>query len=491
MECQAMNINNSNILPYCLALKVTLLMFLICGASSPTLAASATSQQTPTRIVEPEQVNLGDRITVYEKSGRVLELIVEEAITTVQPALDTDLTGTYISDITDNDNSYFRKENHKKLVVTFEQSGEKTVGKISSLTNAYIEGTREGDTIRFFFYSPTISHYEIRGEWKVSADGYRLEGTWRHPVSIASGKWNLTRLDPVVATRHADTPMMKGRLVSDQSAVEVLLADIDKIEMQSTIFTSEDSSVSACQMSEAARDAIATAEEATPPGPDNTYYQFRDLIRQAKLAAEPPACDDDKAIELAGEAKQLAEADSPAASKSSKTTGSILPETFGTDFKNHFTRCAGEVAMYGLLPIIAAGSDGVVIGLFTTVLGTVFCAPTAGAVATTEPSTKGSSEATSRKDQAAYRKTEQHRFFALTRENLARDMARGGGEYLTAMAYLEGCLVEVHGSFAKMTQRNFKQIIPQAEMDAEAMLHNLELQIAKDPLLVAKCSSVS
>ena len=68
-------------------------------------------------------------------------------------------------------------------------------------------------------------------------------------------------------------------------------------------------------------------------------------------------------------------------------------------------------------------------------------------------------------------------------------MARGGGEYLTALAYLEGCPPEVHGSFAQMAQRNFGEIIPRAEMEIAAILHNLEAQIAKDPLLAPSCSS--
>ena len=146
-----------------------------------------------------------DRIGIYQS-----EMAVESAAPLNQPQagplIDTyvpDITGTWVSDITDNDNSYFRNENLKKLVVTFEQSGKEIVGKISLFTNAYIKGTREGDTIKFIFYSPPMSPYEIIGEWKVSADGYRLEGTWRHPevaqgsrliFSHASGKWNLTKI---------------------------------------------------------------------------------------------------------------------------------------------------------------------------------------------------------------------------------------------------------------------------------------------------------
>jgi len=111
-----------------------------------------------------------------------------------QAVFGADITGTWVSNITDNNNKYFQKENHKKLVVTFEQNGERIVGNVSSLTDGYIEGIREGDTIKFSFYSTTISYSEISGEWNVSADGYGLEGSWKHPVNFSSGKWNLTKV---------------------------------------------------------------------------------------------------------------------------------------------------------------------------------------------------------------------------------------------------------------------------------------------------------
>lgn len=66
----------------------------------------------------------------------------------------------------------------------------------------------------------------------------------------------------------------------------------------------EDGAVSVCQPSEAARDAIAAAEQARPPGADK-FFQFRDLIRQAEHAARPPQCDSGKAIILAQKALRL------------------------------------------------------------------------------------------------------------------------------------------------------------------------------------------
>lgn len=198
----------------------------------------------------------------------------------------------------------------------------------------------------------------------------------------------------------------------------------------------------------------------------------------------------DKAIELA----TVAETDNPAdplLESEPEPEPSKPSKSFNSEFSRNYKECIGKIAVYGLMPITAAGADGTELSILTSVFGTVFCVPVAGTVATIEPSTKGSVEATSRKNQTAYRKSEQHRFIALTGENLVGDMARGGGEYLTTMAYLEGCPVEVYDSFARMTQRNFRQIIPQVEIDTAAILHNLEAQIAKDPLLARKCKRVS
>jgi hypothetical protein len=287
--------------------------------------------------------------------------------------------------------------------------------------------------------------------------------------------------------------MIKGRLVLDQSAVEVLLADIDKIEVQQIVSSSEDSSVSACQMSEATQDAIDRATDAAFSG-NLVDLEVLDLIDEAEKAAGHPECDNHKAKTLADEANELATASAPVKPAASlpESSPSKSSKPLDSEFNQGYVKCAVGMAMYGLIPITFGLTEP---GLITTGAGIVLCAPVVGIGLSTEPSmtgsVDGSMDASSRGRHAAYRKNEQQRFFALTRENLARDMARGGGEYLTAMAYLEGCPVEVHGSFAKMTQRNFKQIIPQAEMDAEAMLHNLEAQIAKDPLLLANCHGVS
>lgn len=86
---------------------------------------------------------------------------------------------------------------------------------------------------------------------------------------------------------------------------------------------------------------------------------------------------------------------------------------------------------------------------------------------------------------------QQYRFVKITRDNLKIDMARGAGEYLTAMAYLEGCPREVHANFSKMVQLNFSDIFTQPLSDPETILINLEAQMAADPLLAARCSGIT
>ena len=78
-----------------------------------------------------------------------------------------------------------------------------------------------------------------------------------------------------------------------------------------------------------------------------------------------------------------------------------------------------------------------------------------------------------------------------TRDKLARDMARGTGEYLTSMAYLHGCPVETHERYAEISQQNFERIFTDFETDTETLLLNLEAQIAKDSLLARECKWIS
>jgi len=102
------------------------------------------------------------------------------------------INGTYFSDITTNTHWVFDKVKHRKLVVRFEQNGNSIIGTSSS-ANLKIVAAREGDEITFYTLPSDISSDEIKGKWKVNADGSRIEGKWTHPHG--GGKWNLTRIE--------------------------------------------------------------------------------------------------------------------------------------------------------------------------------------------------------------------------------------------------------------------------------------------------------
>jgi len=116
---------------------------------------------------------------------------------TKQTNLAPDITGTYISEITSSHPQYFRLKKHRKLVITLEQKGDSITGGDSS-TNSNITGILQGNTIKFTFWSSQMNNVAgsgtpVTGEWKVNANGIKLEGSWNsHPA--ASGKWNLTRI---------------------------------------------------------------------------------------------------------------------------------------------------------------------------------------------------------------------------------------------------------------------------------------------------------
>jgi len=108
------------------------------------------------------------------------------------------INGTYVSNITTNTHWVFDKVKHRKLVVRFEQNGNSIIGTSSS-ANLKIVAAREGDEITFYTLPSDISSDEIKGKWKVNADGSRIEGKWSHPHG--GGKWDLTRIESMPIAR--------------------------------------------------------------------------------------------------------------------------------------------------------------------------------------------------------------------------------------------------------------------------------------------------
>jgi hypothetical protein len=118
--------------------------------------------------------------------------IQQKSVVVESVKADNSVTGTYVSDITTNSNWRFNNQKHRSLVVQFEQNGNHIIGTCSS-ANLKILATREGDNITFYTLPSDISSDEIKGKWKVNADGSSIEGKWTHPHG--NGKWNLTRIE--------------------------------------------------------------------------------------------------------------------------------------------------------------------------------------------------------------------------------------------------------------------------------------------------------
>ncbi len=109
-----------------------------------------------------------------------------------EPSATAVITGRYQSQITSNSNYVFNKQKDRRIVVAFEQKGAEITG-MSADVNLKITGTITGNKIKFFTWPSDITANELKGEWKISADGRRLAGKWGY--SAGGGDWNLTKIE--------------------------------------------------------------------------------------------------------------------------------------------------------------------------------------------------------------------------------------------------------------------------------------------------------
>lgn len=226
-----------------------------------------------------------------------------------------------------------------------------------------------------------------------------------------------------------------------------------------------------CQVNEAARDALNKAKVLVTRA-DTVNKEAVMLLEKAKKASRPPNCDSARARKLANKASQLAKT-------TRKSTG--VKHAKHTKSSNTEKKHTGTLSGCGeTIEFEGDGSkDDTVLNMMST-------------STTTTTYALGSTSGTFDCDTGfGSIDMQQYQFVAATRGDLARDIARGGGEYVTTMAYLEGCPSETHESFVKMAKRNYDRIFTQLELEPKMILLNLENQITADPLLAAQCSEVS
>ena len=109
-----------------------------------------------------------------------------------KPVAEIDVSGTYISEITESGSRNVFSNKEQKMKITLQQNGNTITGSDSSRA-IKISGTREGSTISFYIFRGN----QIDGVWEINADATKLEGKWgTDGGGGASGKWNLKRVGP-------------------------------------------------------------------------------------------------------------------------------------------------------------------------------------------------------------------------------------------------------------------------------------------------------
>lgn len=83
---------------------------------------------------------------------------------------------------------------------------------------------------------------------------------------------------------------------------------------------------------------------------------------------------------------------------------------------------------------------------------------------------------------------EQAAFAEVNFQDLKRNMASGGGEFLTSFSSLLGCEDAVKPTFAKMTQEKYESILPTEATSPVQLVANVKTQIQSTPGLASACS---
>lgn len=83
---------------------------------------------------------------------------------------------------------------------------------------------------------------------------------------------------------------------------------------------------------------------------------------------------------------------------------------------------------------------------------------------------------------------EQTAFVEVNFRDLKRDMAAGGGEFLSSFGTLLGCEESAKPTLGKMTQAKYEALIPSESTTPLQLLSSLKAQIKATPVLAKSCS---
>lgn len=80
-------------------------------------------------------------------------------------------------------------------------------------------------------------------------------------------------------------------------------------------------------------------------------------------------------------------------------------------------------------------------------------------------------------------------FVAVNFKDIAREMAAGKGEFVSALGVLSGCGAQALPSFLTLVQSNYATLLPSEATGPEEMLSKLDAAIAADGVLSKSCKA--
>ncbi len=92
--------------------------------------------------------------------------------------------------------------------------------------------------------------------------------------------------------------------------------------------------------------------------------------------------------------------------------------------------------------------------------------------------------------QAQRAEQKQDAFVTQNWRDLNREMASGGGEYVSTLSNLMGCSKNAQSAFAHFTQTHYTTITGGAKTTPVAVVKNLRAAVAQDPQMSMSCSLI-
>ena len=149
-------------------------------------------QKRKAKYIELRAYQLYNEDAATTPAKKQTTAVVKNILPVLPPAVDQssfkdDISGIWKSNITGGE------IHNRNRVITFKQTGNTISGTWDTDPFHKITGVREGDTIKFDWIEGGAMDKE--GKWKISPDGFKMEGRWTRIDGIRSGIFDLSRIE--------------------------------------------------------------------------------------------------------------------------------------------------------------------------------------------------------------------------------------------------------------------------------------------------------